>query len=60
TRIVVLLDAPGTIRFTLGVEDVNRPPQLELVEVADPDNRLRGDLTGYGLEFVPTEPQSGA
>lgn len=57
SRIVVLLDAPGAIGFTLSVEDINDPPELAIVEVADPDNRLRADLTGYEVQ---TEPVSGA
>jgi hypothetical protein len=57
SRIVVLLDEPGDVRFTISVEDVNKPPQLEIVEVADGDNRLRESLTEYG---VVVEPVIGA
>ena len=53
SRIVVLLDEPGEIRFTLSVADLNRPPQLRVVEVADPDNRLRSLLVGYVVESEP-------
>jgi hypothetical protein len=60
SRIVVLLDQPGTIAFTLSVEDLNDPPQMEIVEVADPDNRLRAVLTGYELRSTPIEPANGA
>jgi hypothetical protein len=56
TRIVVLLDEPGDIGFTLSVEDLNRPPQLQVVEVADAENRLRPDLSGYA---VASEPVTG-
>ena len=59
SRIVVLLDAPGDIRFTLSVADLNRPPNLRVVEVADPDNRLRPLVVGYVVESEPvtrTEP----
>jgi len=52
-RIVVLLDAPGEIRFVLEVEDINRPPQMRLVEVADPDNRLRAGLLFYRVIAEP-------
>jgi len=55
-RIVVLLDTPGEIRFVLEVEDINSPPQLRLVEVADPDNRLRAGLLFYR---VIAEPRIG-
>jgi hypothetical protein len=47
SRIVVILDEPGAVRFTIEVEDVNAPPELEIVEVADGANALREDLTGY-------------
>ena len=57
SRIVVLLDEPGEIRFTLSVADLNRPPRLRVVEVADPDNRLRSVLVGYVVE---SEPVMGA
>jgi hypothetical protein len=57
TRIVVLLDEPGDISFTLGVEDLNQPPELQIVEVADPENRLRADLSQY---TVAAEPLTGA
>ena len=53
SRIVVLLDEPGDIRFTLSVTDLNRPPSLQIVEVADPDNRLRSPLLGYVVEREP-------
>jgi len=52
-RIVVLLDAPGEISFVLEVENLNRPPQLQLVEVADPDNRLRAGLFLYRVIAEP-------
>ena len=53
SRIVVLLDQPGDIRFTLAVADITRPPTLRVVEVADPDNRLRTMLLGYVVESEP-------
>lgn len=57
SRVVVLLDEPGDIRFTLSVADLNRPPRLRVVEVSDPDNRLRSILLGYVVE---SEPVMGA
>lgn len=50
TRIVLLRDEAGEIRFAMSVDDVNRPPQLEIVEIADGDNRLRASLTGYEID----------
>lgn len=56
-RIVVLRDDAGVIRFRMSVEDVLRPPQLVVAEVADAANRLRATLTGYDVEI---EPLAGA
>lgn len=53
SRIVVLLDEPGDIAFILSVADVNRPTQLRVVEVADPNNRLRPLVIGYVVESEP-------
>lgn len=56
-RIVVLREDAGVIRFRMSVEDVLRPPQLVVAEVADAANRLRATLAGYGVEI---EPLAGA
>ncbi len=53
TRIVVLLDAPGEIRFRLSVDNVRSPPEITIIEVADGDNRLRDDLSGYSVSVQP-------
>jgi hypothetical protein len=55
TRIVLLLDDVGEVRFRMNVTDVNRPPQLELVEVSDGSNRLRSSLEGYEIALDPVE-----
>lgn len=60
SRIVVILDEPGEVRFTLEVEDVNTPPELEIVEVADGANELRADLTGYEVVIQATSEADGA
>ena len=52
TRIVLLRDEVGEIRFVMSLEDVNRPPRLEVVEVADGVNRLRASLAGYAVDVV--------
>ena len=51
TRIVLLRDEAGEIRFAMSVEDWNRPPHLEVVEVADAANRLRAGLVGYEVQI---------
>jgi hypothetical protein len=53
TRIVLLRDEAGEIRFRMNVDDVNSPPRLHVVEVADAANRLRADLTGYDVIVEP-------
>ncbi len=57
SRVVVLLDQAGDLRFRLSVEDLNRPPQLRIVEVADALNRLRPSHAGY---LVRAKPWTGA
>jgi hypothetical protein len=52
-RVVVLRDPAGEIRFRMSVADVNRPPRLDVIEVADGANRLRTGLAGYEVEIVP-------
>ena len=51
TRIVLVRDEAGEIRFVMSVEDWNRPPQFEIVEVADGTNRLRASLVGYEVNI---------
>jgi hypothetical protein len=55
TRIVLLLDDVGELRFRMSVTDVNRPPRLDLVEVSDAMNRLRTSLAGYEIAVEPVE-----
>ncbi len=47
SRIVVLLDEPGDIGFTMTVEDRRAVSNLRVIEVADSANVLRDDLSGY-------------
>lgn len=50
-RVVVVNPEGGTLRFTVGVEDVARVPTAAVVEVAGTDDRLRA-LTGYDVEVT--------
>lgn len=50
SRIVALRDEAGVISFTMSLEDLNRPPQLEVIEVADGANRLRASVAGYEVD----------
>jgi hypothetical protein len=49
TDVIVVLQFPGDVRFRLSVVDTADLPNMTVVEVAGPDNALRG-LGGYSLE----------
>lgn len=51
-RLVVLRRDAGEIGFRLLAEDVSDPPELRIVEVGAPDDRLREDLSGYSVAVV--------
>ncbi len=51
-RVAVVNDAPGALRFLVSVADTTQPIEFEITEVAGPDDRLRGILEGYTVEFV--------
>jgi hypothetical protein len=55
TRVVVVLDEPGPIKFTLRVEDLGARPSVTLVQVADGLNRLRSSLADYEVVLRFTE-----
>lgn len=52
SRVVLLLDQPGELRFRLSVQDLSRPPNLRIVEVADGENSLRASHAGYVVRAV--------
>jgi hypothetical protein len=60
TRLVVVLDEPGTIRFQIRTEDVAVVPSATVIQVADGNDQLRGSLSGYSVELeqVP-DPDNG-
>jgi hypothetical protein len=51
-RVVVLRLEPGDIAFRLTTDDVNRPPELRVVDVGGPDNQLRPSLAGYSVSVT--------
>ncbi len=51
SRIVVLMDTLGEIRFTMSVTDRQSPPELQVIEVADPSNDLRDDVSQYVVRY---------
>jgi len=52
TRIVVIMDEPGAVRFQVRTEDVGTLPAVSVIQVADGMNRLRGSLAGYQVRFT--------
>ncbi len=50
--VVVLVNAvAGELALRLLLDDVSRLPAAELIQVAGPDNRLRDELSAYGVTF---------
>jgi hypothetical protein len=52
-NVVLVLDQPGELRFTVAVADTTRRPSAVVVEVAGGDNQLRADPHRYRLELRP-------
>ncbi len=52
TRIVVVMDEPGEVRFQVRTEDVGILPEVTVVEVASGDNELRPSLSGYSVQVA--------
>lgn len=52
SRIVVLMDTSGEIRFTMSVADRQSPPELQVIEVAGPDNQTRDDVSLYAVGYT--------
>ena len=55
TRVIVLLDDPGQIRFQIRSENVGLLPTVTVVQVADGDNELRETLSGDDVQLVQVE-----
>ncbi len=53
TRLVIILENPGDIRFRVTVTERSEPPEVVVVEVADGSNQLRSAATEYRVEFTP-------
>jgi hypothetical protein len=53
TRVVVILDTPGPIRFRVESREVRDLPEVSVIQVADGEDRLRTSLTGYEVEVFP-------
>jgi hypothetical protein len=51
SRIVVLMDVSGEVRFTMSVADRQSPPELVVIEVADASNQARDDVSQYAVGY---------
>jgi hypothetical protein len=55
SRVVVVLDAPGAIRFRVATSDLGDLPTVTVIQVADGNDQLRDFLSGYTVEVVALE-----
>lgn len=53
TRIVLVLDQPGEMRFTLHGVAAGSRPNFQVIEVADGGDRARPSVVGYAVREVP-------
>lgn len=51
TRVVIVLRAPGEIRFGIVLPDGVAAPAVTILEVADGRNELRASLSGYVVDY---------
>jgi hypothetical protein len=59
SRVVVLLDDPGTVRFRVATSDVGEVPRVTVLQVAGGDNGLRSSLAGYHVRVEQVETGKG-
>jgi hypothetical protein len=52
-RALLVLDAPGEVRFSVALDDVDRRPTFSVVEVSGPQDEVRGSVAGYRVELAP-------
>lgn len=53
TRVVLVRDEPGPLRFDLRLSDPTSEPTGVVLQVADGQNRLRDDVARYRVEMRP-------
>jgi hypothetical protein len=51
TRIIVVLETAGEVRFLVRIPDAGDPPMARVVAVAGGDDALRASVDGYRVEF---------
>lgn len=52
TRVLIIRTVPGPIQFLISVPDTTRVPSVQLIEVADGENQVRGALQGYSVSVT--------
>jgi hypothetical protein len=55
TRVIVVLDQPGTIAFELDLAERAPKPGANVVEVSGPDDALRATTAGYSVSVRARE-----
>lgn len=58
TRVVVVMDEPGEVRFQVRTEDLGQLPEADVVQVADGENQLRISLSGYTVQVARSKEPS--
>lgn len=51
TRLVVVMDDPGQVRFQVRTENIGRLPEVRVIQVGNGDNQLRSSLSEYRVLF---------
>ena len=49
SRIVVVMDDPGEVRFQVRTEDVGHLPDVTVIQVGSGENELRSSISGYSV-----------
>ncbi len=52
-RVVIILDDPGTIDFSVDSDNLSQPPVVTIIEIADGNNRLRSSIAEYRTSVQP-------
>ena len=59
SKVIVLLDRPGSIRFRVETQEVADIPSVAVEQVADGDDELRTSVSGYQIQIVQIEIPTG-
>lgn len=59
SRIVVIMNSPGQIRFVVGADNVRDVPEVRILQVADGEDALRESLEGYDVTVEQVKDGGG-